>query len=61
MRRLAVIAAVLLFATPAWAAELPTRKAGSWEIKMEFQGHSRLSDADDEAMHRCLVRQIDDL
>jgi hypothetical protein len=42
MRRLAVIAAVLLFAVPAWAAELPTRKAGLWEIKMEFQGHSRL-------------------
>jgi hypothetical protein len=42
MRRLAVIAAVLLFATPAWAAELPTRKAGLWEIKMEFQCHSRL-------------------
>ncbi|HEX5213094.1 MAG TPA: DUF3617 family protein, partial [Pseudolabrys sp.] len=42
MRRLAVIAAVLILATRAWAAELPTRKAGLWEIKMEFQGHSRL-------------------
>jgi len=37
-----LLAAVLALTTPAWAAELPTRKAGLWEIKMEFQGHSRL-------------------
>ena len=40
MRRLAVIAAVLLFAAPAFTLDLPTRKAGLWEIKMEFQGRS---------------------
>ncbi len=40
MRRHAVIAAVLLLAAPALALDLPTRKAGLWEIKMEFQGRS---------------------
>jgi uncharacterized protein DUF3617 len=42
MRRLAVIAAILLSAAPALALDLPTRKAGLWEIKMEFQGRSSL-------------------
>jgi hypothetical protein len=37
-----LLAAVLTAATPAFALDLPTRKAGLWEIKMEFQGHSRL-------------------
>ena len=41
-RRLILLAAVLTFAAPAFALDLPTRKAGLWEIKMEFQGHSRL-------------------
>ena len=41
-RRWVLLAAVLTFATPAGAVDLPTRKAGLWEIKMEFQGHSRL-------------------
>jgi hypothetical protein len=40
MRRLAVIAATVLLAAPAFALDLPTRKAGLWEIKMEFQGRS---------------------
>ena len=42
MQRLAVITAALIFAAPAFALDLPTRKAGLWEIKMEFQGNSRL-------------------
>jgi hypothetical protein len=42
MRRLAVIAATVLLAAPASALDLPTRKAGLWEIKMEFQGRSNL-------------------
>ncbi|MGH6684398.1 MAG: DUF3617 domain-containing protein [Pseudolabrys sp.] len=42
MRRLLLIAACLLTAAPALALDLPTRKAGLWEIKMEFQGHSKL-------------------
>ena len=41
-RRLILLAAALTAATPALALDLPTRKAGLWEIKMEFQGHSRL-------------------
>jgi hypothetical protein len=40
MRRLAVIAAVLLLAAPASALDMPTRKAGLWAITMEFQGRS---------------------
>ena len=42
MRRLLLIAACLLIAAPALALDLPTRKAGLWEVKMEFQGHSNL-------------------
>jgi hypothetical protein len=42
MRRVVLIAACLLIAAPALALDLPTRKAGLWEIKMEFQGHSNL-------------------
>ncbi len=43
MPRLPVfIAGLLLFAAPASALDLPTRKAGLWEIKMEFQGRSKL-------------------
>ena len=41
-RRLILLGAVLTFAAPAFALDLPTRKAGLWEIKIEFQGHSRL-------------------
>ena len=42
MRRpLAVLAVSLIFAVPAFAtAELPTRKAGLWEIKMDFKGRN---------------------
>ena len=43
MPRLPVfIAGLLLLAAPASALDLPTRKAGLWEIKMEFQGRSKL-------------------
>jgi hypothetical protein len=41
-RRLILLAAVLTAATPAFALDLPTRKAGLWEIHMEFQGRSKL-------------------
>lgn len=41
MRRYRAIAiALLLSASPAFALDLPTRKAGLWELKMEFQGHN---------------------
>ncbi len=39
MRRLsAVIAVTLLFAAPALAQDLPSRKPGLWEMKMGFEG-----------------------
>ena len=31
-----------LLAAPAFALDMPTRKAGLWEIKMEFEGRSNL-------------------
>ena len=40
--RINVIAICLLFAAPAFALDLPTRKAGLWEIHMDFQGSSKL-------------------
>ncbi len=41
MRRCHAIAFVLLLsASPALALDLPTRKAGLWELKMEFQGRN---------------------
>lgn len=41
MRRQLVAAAVcVLFASPALAVDLPIRKAGLWELKMEFQGRN---------------------
>jgi hypothetical protein len=36
----AVIAVVFLAASPVYALDLPTRKPGLWELKMEFQGHN---------------------
>jgi hypothetical protein len=37
---LAVAAIALLFAAPALASEMPMRKAGLWELKMEFEGRN---------------------
>ena len=42
VRRVCLIAGLLVAAAPAWALDLPTRKAGLWEMTMEFQGHSKL-------------------
>ncbi len=41
-RPIVLMAALLASTAPALALDLPTRKAGLWEIKMEFQGHSNL-------------------
>ena len=38
MRSAAVIATTLIFAAPALAQEMPTRKAGLWEMKMMSEG-----------------------
>lgn len=37
-RSLAVIAAAIVTAAPAFALDMPARKAGLWELKMEFEG-----------------------
>jgi hypothetical protein len=39
-RPLALIAGLLAFATPAFALDLPTRKAGQWEVKMVFESRN---------------------
>jgi hypothetical protein len=39
-RQLALTAGLLLFAAPALAIDLPTRKAGQWEVKMVFEGRN---------------------
>jgi Protein of unknown function (DUF3617) len=41
MRRLVLLAAAALVAAPAFAYDMPMRKAGLWDLKMEFVG-SRL-------------------
>jgi Protein of unknown function (DUF3617) len=38
MRRLALTAAALVAAAPAFAYDMPMRKAGLWDLKMEFVG-----------------------
>jgi Protein of unknown function (DUF3617) len=39
-RQLAVAAFALLFAVPASALDMPMRKAGLWELKMDFEGRN---------------------
>ena len=56
IRLLALLASILVFAapalTPALALDLPTRKAGLWELKMVFEGRN-LPDRDRLAIVRC--------
>ena len=40
MRRLAIVTAIVLVASNALALDLPTRKAGLWELKMIFEGRN---------------------
>ena len=40
MRRLAIITFAVLAGAPALALDLPTRKAGLWELKMIFEGRN---------------------
>jgi hypothetical protein len=40
MRRLLIVTAAILAAAPALALDLPTRKAGLWELKMIFEGRN---------------------
>ena len=39
-RRLIIVAAALVAAAPALAFDMPTRKAGLWELKMQFEGRN---------------------
>ncbi|HXZ21173.1 MAG TPA: DUF3617 family protein [Pseudolabrys sp.] len=39
-RRSTFVAVLLLIASPAAAVDMPTRKAGLWELKMEFAGRN---------------------
>jgi len=48
-RRLGLIIAAVLAAAPALALDLPTRKAGLWELKMEFGGR----DLPAQVMRQC--------
>ena len=49
-RRLILVAACALVATPALALDMPARKAGLWELKMSFE-QPKLARARDPAMH----------
>ena len=56
MRRpLAAIAVTLLFAAPALALDMPTRKAGLWEMKMVFDG----SPMPPQSMRHCIDQATD--
>jgi len=39
-RQLAVVVFALLFAAPAFALDMPIRKAGLWELKMDFESRN---------------------
>ena len=56
MRRpLCIVAVCLCAASAAGAAELPARKAGQWEITMEFQGHHLPA----RSMRQCIDQATD--
>ncbi|HET7679451.1 MAG TPA: DUF3617 family protein [Xanthobacteraceae bacterium] len=54
-RHFAVIAATLFFAAPAFALDMPMRKAGLWEMKMVFEG----SPMPPQAMRQCIDQATD--
>ena len=49
-RRFAVVAVALLFAAPATALDMPTRKTGLWEMKMVFDGRNMPA----QTMQQCI-------
>jgi hypothetical protein len=55
-RQLAAIAVTLLFAAPAFALDMPARKAGLWEIKMLFEGGMP-----PQTMRQCIDQATDKL
>jgi len=56
-RRLALIAAVLVAAAPAFALDMPARKPGLWDIKMVFEGR----DLPATTMQQCVDAATDKL
>ena len=54
-RHFAVVAVALLSAAPALALDMPTRKAGLWEMKMVFDG----SPMPAQAMRQCIDQATD--
>ena len=56
-RRLALVGLALLFAAPAAAEDLPTRKAGLWEIHMAFVGRNLPA----QTMKQCIDAATDKL
>jgi hypothetical protein len=56
-RRLAVIAAAVLTAAPAFALDMPARKAGLWELKMTIEGRNLPANA----MKHCVDAATDKL
>jgi len=58
MRRLLAISATsLIFAAPAFALDMPARKAGLWEIKMVFEGRNLPA----QVMRQCVDQATDKL
>src|SRR5207237_10911943 len=53
--RLAVILAVAFIATPALAQDMPSRKAGLWEMTMTFEGRG----APPQTMQQCIDASTD--
>ena len=56
-RLLALLASILVFAAPSLALDLPTRKAGLWELKMVFEGRN----LPDQVMKQCVDAATDKL
>ena len=55
LRQIVIAAGVLLFAAQAAALDLPTRKAGLWEIKMMFEGRNLPA----QTMQQCIDASSD--
>lgn len=61
MQRFAAIAAVLLFAAPALALDLPARKPGLWELKMTIEANKRPSHLASQLTKHCTDASTDKL
>lgn len=55
--RLAILMSVLFCASPTLALDLPARKAGLWELKMEFEGRNLPA----QVMRQCIDPETDKL